>query len=173
MQQPTTVEWVIKAVRAIEQDFDAPDDDFEAMIVMETKSEQLMIFPAGQLMNSETTKDLMAEVVLPGLIRKHKVSRVVAVLSAWCVQVGKEYDSDSSPRPSEHPDRYEVLLVTEMTAQGVGSDYWAYINRDPFLIEPPSLGEFELQPETATHEGRFVDPIVAALKEVEHDGSPA
>lgn len=152
----------LRGLRDIAKSFTEPDDDFESIVVLETKDGNAAILPIGFFMETETSKELLAEVVLPVAIRKMEVQRLVFVTSAWAVS--KEV-GEMDPRPSEDPDRYEIVIATEMTADGVVDDRWAYIDRDPFGVAPPQLGEFEQMP-TAEHSGRFVDPLVAALKEV-------
>lgn len=166
------LEAALSGIAAITAEFDDPEDDYAAMAFFE-HDDQVTIIPSYQFMENDTTKDLLANFVLPRAAVKLGAETVVLVFSAFGVKIEKPTDEEweEMPRPGEHPDRVEMLIVTEMNADGVQRSLVAYIDRDPFMKRPPTLTEFEENfgpgTEGAHWEGRFIDPLLAALKEVQ------
>jgi hypothetical protein len=66
-------------------------------------------------------------------------------------------------RASLRPNREEHLWLMEYTPEGVGRHSYARIHRDE--KKPPTLGEWEETP-ADSFSGRFVEPIVRAMKSV-------
>jgi hypothetical protein len=154
----------ITARRLSTEEFTKPDDDWEPMAFLDTLGEeQTIVMSLGPLMANDTTKDLLAEVLLPTLIKDMKVVRIVTVFSVWRADVRKDEDPYAT-RPSKHPDRQEAVMLAELTAEGVVRYSFASITRHE--TSPPTLGEWEELPEADGFSGRFVDPLVKALKEV-------
>lgn len=167
----STLKAALAGIRQIADHFEKPDDDFEPVVFLHG-ADKTAIFPCGPFMENETKKDLLAEIVLPKLIRELKIEEVVTVFSAWVVRRDPGEETDG-PRPSEDPNRVEVVLVNRITKDGVQEIVTAYQSRDPRGIDPPTLSEFDYNEfsDRSEYEGLFVAPLIAALKEVSH-GTP-
>ncbi len=171
MPESQALQVALSGLEGVAKRFDTPDADFAAIAIVEAKTGDLAIVPVYEYLQNDTTKELFFEAILPELVRELEVQRVVMVLSAWGLQVqGEDYFTSDEPRPSEHPDRFEIVTVVEMTGAGIESDRYAYINRDPFGKEIPTLGEFHHYPKDANRTGRAIEPVLEALKEVRDDG---
>lgn len=156
---------VLEGLRANAAAFTAPDDDFEPVLFLETET-GVKILGLRPYFANETKKELFAA-VLPALIKKERPTRVALLVSAWAIEANKDYFQNDEPRPSSHPDRIELVLVTEVTKEGITDNVVAYIGRDPLGLKPPTLGEEQdsfAQAEVFT--GRFIDPILATMKEI-------
>lgn len=147
------------------QSFTKPDDDWAPMAFFETDEEESpAIMPLGDFMNSDASKDLLADFILPQVIKRMRAKKVVIVLSTWQVRLDKGVELGDL-MPSQHPARTEALMLTEYTGKGIGRYATAEIIRHK--SSPPTLGEWSsLETEVASIEGRFVDSIVKALKSI-------
>jgi hypothetical protein len=144
--------------------FTEPDDDWTPVLFMETKEGEQGIMPLHEFMGAEPMKDLLANALIPMTINEFKAVKIVMVLSVWSseksVQALKE---DKYVPPSQQDDREEHVLLVEMTREGVQRHSWAKIIRHK--SKPPTLGEWNETTATG-FDGRFVDPLVKALKAV-------
>lgn len=142
--------------------FTEPDDDWEPMLLMETEDEEMGMAPLGPLMTDEMHKDVLANYVLPEAIRAFRPRVIIMVMSTWTSLIASEHmGTDKHIPPSKQPDRSERLLLLEFTREGIGRQGWAQIVRHE--DKPPTLGEWDDFPADAFG-GRFVDPILAAMK---------
>jgi hypothetical protein len=160
----------LQGAEAIQLLFESPDDDWEPMLFLENAKQEVAIVQLGPYFENDTKKHLFLEAILPDLVRKTEVQRLVMVLSAYGLEMDKEqaaeYMTNAEPTPRNHPDRFEILIVTEMTAEGVINERHAFINRDPLKRELPRLGEFQAMPKDANFESEWIDNVVDALREV-------
>jgi hypothetical protein len=87
------------------------------------------------------------------LFRQQRVRRFVLMVEAWVAEVRTEREVYEGPRPSEHPDRREVLMISAEDRDGshIGGVY--YILRPEH--GPPKLSPLEVKPYEKTT-GRMV-----------------
>jgi hypothetical protein len=112
---------------------------------------------SGQAFSSEDRKDQLA-VELVKLIVEEQTDAVVMLQEAWVAE--RDDPTDLSPAKTD-PSRVDSLVVTVMRAhERTGSI--APIQREP--NQPPRLGEWK--DSGSEIDGRFVDPLVAALQVV-------
>lgn len=143
--------------------FTEPDDDWVPILFLEDTDGERMTMPIEQFMTDDRTKDMLAEYIIPSVIEKFQPKVVVMVLSIWRgspIPIG--VDIDDRPRPSEDVNRTEGLMIIEYTAKGITRNTLAPIIRHK--DSPPTLGEWEDFPTDG--DGRFVTPIVKAMKRV-------
>lgn len=145
--------------------FTEPDDDWEPVAFLEGEEGRMMI-PLGSMMGDEQAKDLLTSLLLPHVIKKTKARSLVMVLSIWQSKRSAKIlnEEDKYIPPSQCQDRTEHVMVTEYTAEGVQRKAFAQIHRHE--DKPPTLGEWEQMDDATEYSGRFVDPLVKALKEV-------
>jgi hypothetical protein len=155
---------VVQSTQEIAAKFENPGDDFVPIAFFRSES-QIQVLPLIPFMENDTKKDMLAEVVFPMLVEKIEAIEVVTVFSAWILHFDKD-EWDGETRPSESPDRVEVVVITSITAEGIQSNGMAYISRDPLGNEIPSLSDFDFEV-GKRYEGRFIDPIIDALRKVE------
>jgi hypothetical protein len=98
---------------------------------------------------SEALKDTLADDVLPALVAQHKANKLALVLSAWMRVLAADAPDDGI-RPSQAPDRQEVLVVGVYDAERV-EVHLARILRDG--KRPPRLARWNI--ESADASGRF------------------
>ena len=166
MPESKALQVALVGLEGISEAFTDPDDDFAAIVIVESKQGELAVIPAYEYLANDEMKYLFFDRIMPDLIRKTEIHRVVMVLSAWALEAGRDYFENDEPPPRDHPDRFEIVSVIEMTGAGIESDRYAYINRDPLGREVPTLGEFHFYPKDATRSGAAITPILEALKEV-------
>lgn len=150
--------------------FTKPDDDWTPAAFLQDDDGNVS-GPIGlaEFMESQHSKDMLAETALPLVIRMFAARSIVMVLSIWSARIPKEeateYLAGAYVAPSERPDREEKLMLIELKAEGVTRHSFAPIIRHEDA--PPTLGEWEEIEGVDRFAGRFVDPLVAALKSVE------
>ena len=144
--------------------FTEPDDDWTPVLFMEDADGQRMTMPIEQFMVNEQTKDLLANFIIPEVIGKFSATIAVMVLSVWRGSpIPKGVDPDDRPRPSEDVNRTEAVMIIEYTAAGVTRSSMATIVRHE--DSPPTLDEWQ-DDFGQSEDGRFVTPIVRAMKKV-------
>lgn len=146
--------------------FTKPDDDWVPIAFMEGPEGQAT-FPIADFMDNDHSKDLLTEFILPQVIKEFRAHTLVMIISAWQGRnLEPGTDPMDRPRPSEDPERKEILMLIEYTREGVQRHTVADIIRHE--DSPPTLGEWDDWGDDAHlgSEGRFVGPIVAAMKRV-------
>ena len=134
------------------------NEDGEVMPVVMAFSPQedtkvkVFVYPVGRLMNSPDNKEII-RMMMEETIQKDEVTLVLLITEAWLVKLeAKEMTREKAVqlRPSEHPDKQEVVLVNVMTKtkQLIAS---AKIHRDPV-----SLDDFDVVSLTGESEGTLV-----------------
>ena len=147
--------------------FTEPEDDWEPIAFLELEEgNAIPALPMGMYMQSVQGKELLARMILPMAIDHFGAKRIVLLLSVWMAQgySKEEIESGEYMAPSKHPERTEHIQLLELTADGVQRHSMAQIIRHE--DSPPTLGEWDDLEELENFEGRFIDPLVAALKEV-------
>lgn len=157
----------IDGVEGIADTFNDPDDDFApvAFIVRDGVDDpSIALFPMDKYMEN---KDMLFEVMIPTVIRKFRANSVVTVMSCFGVSTDAPLDG---VQPKDHPDRWEAVLVTELTADGIKESLVSYISRDPLGKARPTITPFEtFYTEASEVGGRTIDPLIAALKDVREE----
>lgn len=143
--------------------FTEPDDDWTPVVFMENAEGTRATMPIEQFMENDQMKDMLTELIIPQTIQKFGATRVVMVLSVWSSKLPKGVDWRDRPRPSEALDRTEALIVSEYTTEGITR--WSSAEIIRHEDSPPTLGEWDESPIDG-FEGRFVNPIVDALRRV-------
>lgn len=141
-----------------------PDDQWGSMCIMENYDGLTMPeIPLSKMLDSGLPKRVIAHQMLPALVQAAQVKRVFLGLDSFAL-IGKPGE-DVAPLDgpiSEHPDRSEVLVLIEVTADGVARMARAPITRDG--ISPPKLGEWEEQDVPTGTDGLFVEALVPTLQ---------
>jgi hypothetical protein len=145
--------------------FTDPEDDWAPIVFMEGKQGRVTM-PIHDFFEDELRKDLLCEVVLPAAIENFEATVVVMVVSTWVSKIAADLLTQTGNYipPSQQPDRIEQVLIIEYTADGVRRKAWAEIER--FADKVPQLGEWEDMEGADAMSGRFIEPIVKALKGV-------
>lgn len=147
--------------------FTEPDDDWTPVMFMECKDGGRQIIPLEQFMADDNTKSILANLIMPAAISHFQATKVVLVLSVWTAQVAsaEELEPIRYVPPSQRENREEMLLLLEYTKDGVTRQSMAPIVRHEDA--PPTLDDWDdLEAAPAGYEGRFIQPIVDALKQV-------
>jgi hypothetical protein len=149
-----------------EVQFTKPDDDWLPVAFSDNGTGEQAIFPMHEHMGDENEKNLLANVILPAFIKGTRARTLVVVLSVWSAEVAspEELEPIRYVPASQRENREERLLIMEYTAEGIQRQAWARIIRHE--DRPPELDEWE-EMEAKSYGGRFVDPVVDALKRVE------
>ena len=159
-------DWVaMTAAQMPTEVFTKPDDDWVPIAFLMGPDGQAT-FPIAEFMDNDRTKDLLAEFILPQVIKKFRAHTLVMVMSAWQGRtIPKGVDWQDRPRPSEDPERTEILMLIEYKAEGVTRQTVANIIRHE--DSPPTLGEWDdWGGATLGSDGRFIGPIVNAMQDV-------
>jgi hypothetical protein len=153
-------------VQEIGAGFTEPNDDWDPVALFIDREEALTVAALDySFFSSERAKDMLAEEVLPTLVRETKAQYVAFVIGAWQVLVR---GPGPLPKllPSEHPDRVEIIGVTLVSARQAAMASAEVIRRED---GPPLLSDWTtVQVEGPTDPraglaGRFVDPLRRAL----------
>lgn len=150
-------DWAKKAVRDIGGSFTEPDDDWDAVALIEGGDGQTIV--AALMMDK---RDFPAAVSL--MAKQAKATKVALVTSAWGLLLRSREEAEAyyaDPEalpPSQHPDGYEQVVISVFDAERV--EAWsAKILRDG--EQPPSLAEWEWGSEP---DGRMIGPIREAMR---------
>jgi hypothetical protein len=159
-------------VESVCSDFTNPDDDFVPVMQVQSGDGKMWAFGIDpRFMQSDAAKDILAErIMAPAIIETGGVA-VATVLSAWYAVIDKDdlEEGQEIPRPSELPQRKEIVMVTAISADDAVC-FHAEILRDG--KNPPTLGPWEEMKEAPMLQGRFFDPLRQALKESTGEPNP-
>lgn len=149
--------------RMVGRSFTEPDDDWAPVAMLEIATGQVHVILLTPFFVDSDTKDVLTHQVLPALIQDTGARKLALVLSAW-MAARPEHESEdefTSVRPSERPDRQEILQVVVYDAERV--EWWAApIERH--RRKPPSLGAWRDPGLGEQMDGRFITPIAEALR---------
>lgn len=138
--------------------FNRPSSVWRARTLLFTKSDTMVIDIPPEAFESDQTKDALA-LSLERLIGEERAHTVVMIQEAWVAD--RADGSDLSPARDD-PNRVESLTITVLRAyEHTGSIAPILRKKD----QPPRLGEWE-DSGSSEMDGRFVDPLVAALRAV-------
>jgi hypothetical protein len=152
---------VLKSTAAMSGEvMENPGDDWGSMIIMiDYEGMTHPPVPLSDMLKGGVPKDMIAQKLIPGLVFAAQAERVLFGMSSWTVKGKAAVELEGAV--SESPDRMEVLVLLDVTADGVQQMASADIFRDG--ISPPKLGEWQdLKPEKSN--GLFVDTLVPCLQ---------
>jgi hypothetical protein len=139
----TLTEMSKDAIESIAETFEEPDADWLPTMLVMTREETFNLVGIDpEFMASPTTKAILAEQVIPGVLREQNAIAAAFVSSAWM----GTYDNtkmgigDKHLRPSQQPDRQEVVMLTLATALEAKSLTAPIIRHED---GPPTLGEWD------------------------------
>lgn len=158
-----TFETMKETARLAGEAMQNPDDDWGSMCIMIDYDG--MIFPPiplSQMLRSGVPKDVIAKKLLPACVQAATAKRVILGLSSWTVAGESAQKYDGSASLSEDPDRKEMVVLIDITADGVQQMSYAEIIRDGF--SKPKLGEWHDSKETTGYDGLFVESLVPTLQ---------
>lgn len=153
---------MMEAVEGIQTQFDDPDDDWvPVMGLVPQEGENVMLALDGRWLENDDTKHrLVTDVMIPA-INGIGAKTLATVFSAWVAKVPKDANLEDLPRPSDNPDRKEVVVVTAMDSFNVKTWMVEIIRTED---SPPTLAEWELIPH-GSQTGRFIEEIQGALRD--------
>lgn len=158
-----------EAVAKIAEGFDEPDDDFvPVMSLVPESGENVMLAFDGQWMQDDSTKDRLVETVMVPAITGVGAKTIGTVFSVWLARPKKGESYEDMPRPSEHPDREEAVIVTVMDSFNVKT-WMVPLNRPEGQM--PSIGDWEELPVNA-FSGRFIEDVQSALRDSSGQTNP-
>lgn len=166
-------------VESIASDFEHPGDadDFHPQVTLLPGDGSGFIATAidPNFFANEKAKDVLADVVLPQMIEASGAKMLAMVLSVWAIEFDGMNEAEARAalaeaqrRPiGDHPNRVERVIVTAYDSHSIAV-WTAKILRH--RNKPPTLTPWEDWMEKSDdHElvtdGRFVDPLQAALRD--------
>lgn len=132
--------------------FTCPDDDWLPMLFFRTTSGVLHVVAVPMI---EDRKDDVAAAI-QAMLAMNKATEAALLTSAWMVAQPAGTPGIDSLRPSQHPDRREVLVLTGVD-EAAAITRLARIHRHP--ERPPTLGDLEDTAEGPGIAGRFIDAL--------------
>jgi len=119
-----------------------PDEDLMPVaFVLDGEGTLAIVSIDPRFMATPATKEMLAQQVLPDVIRKHNGIAAAFVSAAWMATYERnDRNIHKQVPPKERPDRKEVVLFTAATALEVKS-YSADIERHEDA--PPTLGDWQ------------------------------
>lgn len=140
-------------IERVGQSFTQPDDDWISILHIETGDRDHMIVGIdGEAFANDFTKDQLAY-FLQETITETQAIHYGLLINTWTV-VTDDLESGLAYRPSEHPERFETLVV--MLADRHHDEMWtAKIIRHENA--PPTLTEWEMFPTSGAYFGRFAN----------------
>ena len=147
------------------------DDDWQTILFLAEDDEKCTVLPLQHLMNTETGKDLVGEVIIPMMIEKTGAKAMGIITTAWTVRANTEglpegeTPIDMLIRPSLHPNREEILLIM-LADQETQRIMTADIAR-PEGADHPELSEWRVE-DADEFGGRLWDAPIKALRGENH-----
>lgn len=129
--------------------FSRPDDDWLPMLLMRNRDGQVSLSAVPVWDDKDAAAALVGAVVASA-----EAVEVALVLSAW-MRVGGPSAAEDGIRPSDHPERREVVTIAWVNHEEAALAI-AEIHRRK--NRPPTLGEFDIS-EEAVADGRFLDAL--------------
>jgi len=157
---------IVDAIQTICSSFTDDADDFEPVFYMETK-QGTGVAPVRQFMCDEEGKALMAEAVIPLLVREYTPDAIAFIASAWAVtpqelKLSETYGQGESLADS--PFRAEIVSAV-VVVHGDTEMALAYIERRPG--QPPTLSKFLF----GFDGGKMTQTLSTAMSTIEKKGN--
>jgi hypothetical protein len=148
-------------VEDVGSNFTNPDDDWTMFLMVEVmEGKILMIELPPEWANSDSLKEALAA-VLAEYVQHTKLLKIGMISSTW--QVAGEGDFEEAMqgrRPSEHPDRFEAVIVVAADPE-IQKMTTAKIVRTE--TEPPVLEPW-IEAERVDVAGRLMGPLIQAFR---------
>lgn len=146
---------------------DEESDPFP-IALFETPRESLMV--AGldpNFMASTDRKDALAQ-VLAKLVKDRRARKIATQFASWYAEAEEgteraDLERDDFVPPSQRPDRIEICALTVYDEERVET-WWAKIERSPDGAKLRPWNEHLDGKPILEMEGRFIEPIVEALR---------
>jgi hypothetical protein len=148
-------------VKEIGEGFKEPDDDWTMWLLMEVKAGEVMVV---ELPAEWANSDLMKEAIgrlLAEYAKKVRLLKVGLVSSSWQVEgTKKDLEALQRIRPSQHPNRFEAVLVV-----GVDPEIQKMISARIIRTEtePPKLADWQ-DMELDGLDGKMMGPLVQVFR---------
>jgi len=140
------------AVTMAQKRFTSPEDDWAPMLFFRTPTGVMHVVAVPMI---EDRKDEIAAAI-QALLAMNKATEAAMLTSAWMVALPAGTSDIDSLRPSQHPERREVLVLTGVD-EGTAITRVAFISRHP--DRPPTLEPLEDTAEGPGIAGRFIDAL--------------
>lgn len=165
--------FVKEGVKTIVGDFTSPKSDLEPTAFIVTHDGDIGVISIDpEFMNSEKSKDALANVIIPKALREHKAVCFGMAVASWFVSVT---DSVMAAYPGVPEDEIAALIYRDYG--GLEKCPWSFDAISILIISANSATSFLAQvhrhddgtaslgdwKETSTVEGRFVDPVRSIL----------
>lgn len=125
------------------------------ILMMTDPKQQWKIIDVSEAMADEAGKDMIA-LLIDMLSKRSDVACVAFVSEAWMVMEPKQSATGEMPRPSEHPDREECVVVSFSIANGRRALSVHPIRRSAGAAASLERGELRTEEEIgAVLDGRF------------------
>lgn len=152
-QAAALVEFVYESAATMaRRRFTSPDDDWLPMLFFRTPAGVLHCVAVPMI---EDRKDDIAA-AMKAMLAMNKATEAALLTSAWMVARPAGTPGIDSLRPSQHPARREVLVLTGVD-DATATTRVAFIRRHPG--RPPTLGDLEEAAEGPSIAGRFIDAL--------------
>lgn len=153
---------VLDRTRQMRDSLDGPEDDWPPLLDMQADDGSVMIAHLGGYMSSEDEKNVLAALVIPGLLVMNNALQAALITSAWMAH-GHKGDG-LTRRASEHPSRKEVVFAT--IADGTEWEMWCadikrYRTKNPSLLPWKPFAQKGGRMEVS---GRLLDPLIKTLE---------
>ena len=139
------------------------EDKGEVLPMWVGQDESGAVYPMTVLFNTQEEKAQAAEAIKM-LFERNNIIRYVSMVESWMVITDQAVDA-LTIRPSQHPDRKEVIIIA---AEEVGREgmvgYLEIIRKDDGKVE---LSEFKDQPRGSSACGDFAE-ILPNSKQTRH-----
>jgi len=160
----------------------APDDDWLPVLFLEKDDETAVI--GLLLMENDTMKDICAK-VMEMLVRVTNPDSACFVSTAWLSsmpedkrgkyqseeEIREAFDSGELPRPSEDPNRKEIVVAVCIGVKGENDGeamMMGEIERSP--DKPPRIKEWNIHDDDMGMSGRFAGAIKEGFATVDNSG---
>ena len=140
------------AINMARQRFTSPEDDWVPMLFFRTPTGVMHVVAVPMI---EGRKDDIAAAITV-MLQMNKATEAVLLTSAWMVAHPAGTTGADELRPSQHPDRREVLVLCGVD-QATAITRTAVIHRHD--DRPPTLGDLDDLAEGPGIAGRFIDAL--------------
>jgi hypothetical protein len=160
-----------KSIEAIGENL-LPDDDWMPALILEGKGAASLFGFVGNSMGNDLMKDIVADQITK-CIAEFKPDCACLITTAWSIDFGDEPASEAMTellrrgeiRPSQHPDRIEIVNAYCYGEKGESEGETlmiGYIQR--FKDKSPRIKKWKIIEDDASAEGRFPDAIKEGFK---------
>lgn len=140
-----------------------PKADWGSLLVFEDYEGHVFPpVPVSEMLAAGIPKELLARQLFPAMAQAANAKRALFGLSSWSLETDKPVDPSTVGSLQDHPDGKEILVLIDITANGVEQMSVAYILRDG--ISGPKLSEWRDIDKPESSDGLFVDALIPTLQ---------